>query len=691
MTVETTNSTISYTGNNSVATFAYNFLTYSEDHLFIYLDDVEQTSGFSITGIGDDSGGSVIFDVAPFSGVEVRIDRTVPETQLIEYQEYGPFKAKTNERGLDLGVMIGQQNARDTGRNSSKKMDKRTAAPEGNIVVFDEAGNSFDSGINITTVTGDYLEESKELSAGQLIVTFDVAEVVGSKISIGKRSGDGRALVIDDDYTALSNSTIELTESFEEGTICTVTENDVVGGHISVVRSTSAGEQISSYTALLPDSVVVEFDTGNTYKFNSSDLLSEVSVDSNSGYYVPPSSDITGASGAWVLLSGSLRANATIYVGASEQHTSINSLLSALENITGGSYSMEVVLQAGFVMAEQVLLYGSNLSWLTISSVDAEVAVSRIAITKELGSFDGSKPIFGGIGATLPVVDCMFRMDTSGSPIARQDGLFVENGKAIVRTGAGFQDFTEVGIYANSGSEIQAEGTNCSGSGVYGYFAFKGSSINCQDSTANNCGQYGLYVNRTSTGSANGSTFNNAGVNAVRAIRGSSVSWEDGVGTGSTEIGIYALNSQVFALRADVSNSGESGVYAHDAAVVGFRDGIANTCGGTASIWAFRGATIDADGASATGSTSATAAVLAQRASTINFHIADCSGSTATYGIRSSEGSTINAKESNAQKAGAPAVNDCSVEFGGTVVFNSGIGGTNVTVNTITSQGIIFG
>ncbi len=149
MTVETTNSTISYTGNGSVTTFAYNFLTYSEDHLFIYLDDVEQTSGFSITGIGDESGGSVIFDVAPDDEVILKIDRTVPETQLIEYQEYGPFPAKTNERGLDLGVMIAQQNAREIGRDSSKKMDKQPLATEDNIVTFDDEGNSKDSGVNL--------------------------------------------------------------------------------------------------------------------------------------------------------------------------------------------------------------------------------------------------------------------------------------------------------------------------------------------------------------------------------------------------------------------------------------------------------------------------------------------------------------------------------------------------------------
>ncbi len=231
MTVETTNSTISYTGNNSVTTFTYNFLTYSEDHLFIYLDDVEQTSGFSVTGIGDEDGGDIIFNIAPSGGVEIRIDRTVPETQLIEYQEYGPFKAKTNERGLDLGVMIGQQSARDTERNSSKKMDKRPTAPKDNIVVFDDTGNSLDSGVNVASLKGDkpdYLKETKTLSDGQLVVTFINAKVTGSTISIGKRSGDGRVLEVVDDYNITGDYEITLTESYDAGTICFAVTSEAV-------------------------------------------------------------------------------------------------------------------------------------------------------------------------------------------------------------------------------------------------------------------------------------------------------------------------------------------------------------------------------------------------------------------------------------------------------------------------------
>ncbi len=131
MTVENTNNTISYTGNGSVTTFAYDFLIYSESHIFVYLDDVLQTTGYSITDVGENDGGNTVFITPPGSGVIVRIDRTVPDTQLIEYQEYGPFPAKANERGLDLLTMAVQQNSRERGKLSDR-VDEIQAEVEDN-------------------------------------------------------------------------------------------------------------------------------------------------------------------------------------------------------------------------------------------------------------------------------------------------------------------------------------------------------------------------------------------------------------------------------------------------------------------------------------------------------------------------------------------------------------------------------
>ncbi len=132
MTVENTNNTISYTGNGSVTTFAYDFLIYSESHLKVYLDDVLQTTGYSVTDVGENDGGNTVFITPPGSGVIVRIDRTVPDTQLIEYQEYGPFPAKANERGLDLLTMAVQQNSRESGKLSDRVDEIQIEVEENN-------------------------------------------------------------------------------------------------------------------------------------------------------------------------------------------------------------------------------------------------------------------------------------------------------------------------------------------------------------------------------------------------------------------------------------------------------------------------------------------------------------------------------------------------------------------------------
>jgi len=95
----------------------------------------------------------------------------VPDTQLLEYQEYGPFPAKANERGLDLLTMAVQQNTRELSRTSQEldqnKMDKQPLATEGNIITFDNVGNSKDSGINsndIRTINDDITNISNQLA-----------------------------------------------------------------------------------------------------------------------------------------------------------------------------------------------------------------------------------------------------------------------------------------------------------------------------------------------------------------------------------------------------------------------------------------------------------------------------------------------------------------------------------------------
>ncbi|MCP3671604.1 MAG: hypothetical protein GY814_14480, partial [Gammaproteobacteria bacterium] len=182
MTVENTNNTISYTGNGSSKTFAYDYLVYSTSHLKVYLDEVLQTVGYTVTDIGQDDGGNVVFSSAPSSGVEITLTRIVPYTQLVEYQEYGPFPAKTTERALDLLTMSASQLGADLAQANSRSLkvaDNDPVLASGLVIPTNRFDKllSFDIDGNVKLVTFDEdAADRAEASAGEAAASANEAE-----------------------------------------------------------------------------------------------------------------------------------------------------------------------------------------------------------------------------------------------------------------------------------------------------------------------------------------------------------------------------------------------------------------------------------------------------------------------------------------------------------------------------------
>lgn len=109
MTIETTISTKSYTGNGVTTTFNFPYLFYADTDLEVYVDSVLQTSGYSITGAGDISGGNVIFTTAPASSTSIVISRVVDYTQETDFENFDGNPADVTEKQFDLVVMQLQQ------------------------------------------------------------------------------------------------------------------------------------------------------------------------------------------------------------------------------------------------------------------------------------------------------------------------------------------------------------------------------------------------------------------------------------------------------------------------------------------------------------------------------------------------------------------------------------------------------
>ena len=206
-----------------------------------------------------------------------------------------------------------------------------------------------------------------------------------------------------------------------------------------------------------------------------------------------------------------LTSSVTLKVGSGEQFTTINAALGyAVKKyypifLSGGTKPrVTIQLQAGFVMAEQVLVESLDLSWITITGVDAETVINRSALTTYWGE---SYPAFGVMnGGFLPIIGQLFNMDTSGAASGKHGILAFSNSRAIVLGGCGVKNAGTHGIFAVYGSTINAGGANASGAGTNGICAYNGSTINANGANASGAGTNGILAYRGSLINANGAT-----------------------------------------------------------------------------------------------------------------------------------------------------------------------------------------
>jgi hypothetical protein len=167
MTVSSTTTKNSYSGNASTTTFAYGFKIFANTDLTVILRSAAGTetvqtltTHYSVTNAGVDSGGNVVFGSAPASGVTVVIRRNIAQTQTTDYTANDPFPAESHEDALDRLTFIAQQQQEELDRaiklsrtNTMTSTEFTVGASEraNKILAFDSSGE-----ISVTQELGTY-------------------------------------------------------------------------------------------------------------------------------------------------------------------------------------------------------------------------------------------------------------------------------------------------------------------------------------------------------------------------------------------------------------------------------------------------------------------------------------------------------------------------------------------------------
>jgi hypothetical protein len=95
-----------YYGNSSATVFTYPFRVISSADLHVYLDGILQSSGYTITGVNNDAGGSVIFSAPPATGVLVVLQRLLTLNRETDFQEAAALPTIVLDNDLDRVTMM---------------------------------------------------------------------------------------------------------------------------------------------------------------------------------------------------------------------------------------------------------------------------------------------------------------------------------------------------------------------------------------------------------------------------------------------------------------------------------------------------------------------------------------------------------------------------------------------------------
>lgn len=115
MTISSTTSLNQYVASSGQTAFTYTFKIFSDDDIKVIVANTNgtetvqvKTTDYTVSGVGNDNGGTVTFNTGVTLDYIVTLTRNEPLTQQIDYVEGDDFPANSHEEGLDRSAIRDQ-------------------------------------------------------------------------------------------------------------------------------------------------------------------------------------------------------------------------------------------------------------------------------------------------------------------------------------------------------------------------------------------------------------------------------------------------------------------------------------------------------------------------------------------------------------------------------------------------------
>lgn len=151
MTVSSTTTRNSYSGDGSTTVFAYGFKIFDDDDITVIVrtnatgaESVQtKTTDYTVSGVGSASGGNITFVTAPASGTTVVLLRETAQTQLTDYTPNDPFPAASHEDALDKLTLLSQDTQDEVNRSIKLSRTNTMTSTEFTVGATDRANKVF--------------------------------------------------------------------------------------------------------------------------------------------------------------------------------------------------------------------------------------------------------------------------------------------------------------------------------------------------------------------------------------------------------------------------------------------------------------------------------------------------------------------------------------------------------------------
>ncbi len=100
---------VRYTANGVLSEYSFSFPIFNETDIKVYFNDNLQETNYSISGVGNSNGGSVIFNTPPTNETIITILRDLSIKRTTDFQEGGAFRANVINDELDYQTACIQQ------------------------------------------------------------------------------------------------------------------------------------------------------------------------------------------------------------------------------------------------------------------------------------------------------------------------------------------------------------------------------------------------------------------------------------------------------------------------------------------------------------------------------------------------------------------------------------------------------